>query len=255
MHNTLEELFAENQVWSHIYTDLYLRIKDNAYTLKIEAIDVFNEVYSQCRNVWKDQHPEDCFEGKYWNCVFHENSPITRRYESNLCLSLIYVALSLCKWRNDTNIRAFRTCLEMKMKKERETCFFPHCVEFVKNYSPIHQSSHISDTQILPTNSDVPTTTNKIQNSDSIQVMRQYITAEIEYAEKFPWNENSKAEVIKSLLLAKETNNHIPQGVITDEMRKRIMNLGRKEAIMQVGTFKADAYYDIHNNEKVFTKE
>ena len=85
--------------------------------------------------------------------------------------------------------------------------------------------------------------------------MRQYITAEIEYAESFPWNENSKAEVIKTLLLAKETNEHIPEGVITKDMRKRIMNLGRKEAIMQVGTLKTDAYYDIHNNKNVYTKK
>lgn len=251
MYNTLEELYAENPVWSHIYTDLYLRIKDNAYTLKIEAIDVFNEVYSQCLNVWRDPHPEDCFAAKFWNYKF----PITRRYESNLCLSLVYVALSLCKLRNDTNIRAFLTCLEMKMKKEQETCFFPHCVEFVKNYSQTHQSSLISDTQMLPTNSDIHTKTNKIQNSDCIQAMRQYITAEIEYAESFPWNENDKAEVIKTLLLAKEANKHIPNGVITNEMRKRIMNLGRKEHIMQVGTFNADVYYDIHNNKNVITKE
>jgi hypothetical protein len=33
------------------------------------------------------------------------------------------------------------------------------------------------------------------------------------------------------------------------------MSLGRKEAIMQVGTLKTDAYYDIHNNNNVFTKE
>ena len=252
MYKNIEELFSSSPFWKNVYYELYLKIKDNAYNLKLEAIDVFKEVVSQCQKVLKDPHPEDCFKRKYWDGMFYEGSPIIRRYESNLCLSLMYVALSLCQKRNDNNVKGFLYSLKEKMIKVGENCFFPYCDEYVKNYYQNHPNVTQSVTQTIYTPNLNTIQMNIPKNSDVNQALREFITEQIEYAESFPWNENSKAEVIKSMLLIKY--NSVPEGVITEEMRKRIMNLGKKEAKMQVETFKAEAFYNIHNNKNVITK-
>lgn len=85
----------------------------------------------------------------------------------------------------------------------------------------------------------------------SNQVIRNFLEKIIEYAMNFPTNQNDKAEIIKDLLIAKSFNGHIPSAILTPELKKRIMSIGRKEPSINVGTLKTDALYDIHNNGEV----
>ena len=64
---------------------------------------------------------------------------------------------------------------------------------------------------------------------ESDTLFRNFVESIIEYAEKFPSNQNDKADVIKAMLQAKGFNGYIPEGVLTAELRERIENLGRKE--------------------------
>lgn len=83
------------------------------------------------------------------------------------------------------------------------------------------------------------------------EVISDFLEKIIEYAMNFPTNQNDKAEVIKELLIAKSFNGHIPSAILTPELKKRIMSIGRKEPSINVGTLKTDNLYDIHNNGEV----
>ena len=78
--------------------------------------------------------------------------------------------------------------------------------------------------------------------------IRSVVENLIIYGEKFPCNQNDKAEIIKEALLAKSFNGHIPSDALTPEWKARLMNLGRKEVGM---TFQGESFFKISGNDQV----
>jgi hypothetical protein len=81
-----------------------------------------------------------------------------------------------------------------------------------------------------------------------IEGIRSVVEQLIIYGEKFPCNQNDKAEVIKEALLAKSFNGHIPSDALTPQWQERLMNLGRKE---QGVTFQGESMFNISGNDQV----
>lgn len=93
--------------------------------------------------------------------------------------------------------------------------------------------------------------TNEVKN----KTIRDFVQQLIIYAEKFPSNQNDKAEVIKQALLVKEHNGFIPSSVLDEKWNNRLMNLGRKEPPgLRVDNLNANNLYDVHNNGEVNLK-
>ena len=78
--------------------------------------------------------------------------------------------------------------------------------------------------------------------------IRSVVENLIIYGEKFPCNQNDKAEIIKEALLAKSFNGHIPSDALTPAWKARLMNLGRKEVGM---TFQGESLFKISGNDQV----
>lgn len=85
-------------------------------------------------------------------------------------------------------------------------------------------------------------------NQAKTEGIRSVVEQLIIYAEKFPSNQNDKAEVIKEALLAKSFNGHIPSEALTPEWKERLNNLGRKE--MGV-SFQGESMFKITGNDQV----
>lgn len=81
-----------------------------------------------------------------------------------------------------------------------------------------------------------------------IDGIRSVVEQLIIYAEKFPSNQNDKAEVIKEALLAKSFNGHIPSEALTPEWKERLNNLGRKEIGV---SFQGESMFKITGNDQV----
>ena len=58
----------------------------------------------------------------------------------------------------------------------------------------------------------------------------------VSFAEALPYNQNHKAEVIRSMLLENIVLGKISIDAVTPEMKQRICNLGKKEAPMQIAS-------------------
>jgi len=85
-------------------------------------------------------------------------------------------------------------------------------------------------------------------NKARIEGIRSVVEQLIIYGEKFPCNQNDKAEVIKEALLAKSFKGHIPSDALTPQWQERLMNLGRKE---QGVTFQGESMFNISGNDQV----
>ena len=85
-------------------------------------------------------------------------------------------------------------------------------------------------------------------NKARIEGIRSVVEQLIIYGEKFPCNQNDKAEVIKEALLAKSFNGHIPSDALSHQWKERLMNLGRKE---QGVTFQGESMFNISGNDQV----
>lgn len=85
-------------------------------------------------------------------------------------------------------------------------------------------------------------------NQARLEGIRSVVEQLIVYGEKFPSNQNDRAEIIKEALLAKSFNGHIPSDALTSEWRTRLMNLGRKE--MGV-SFQGESMFKISGNDQV----
>lgn len=85
----------------------------------------------------------------------------------------------------------------------------------------------------------------KIKNAE-IEAVRTLVTEIIAYAEKFPPEQNEKAEVVKEVLYAKSVNGIIPYEVLNDVLRERLNNLGRKEQHYQIKSL-----VEVSGNDKV----
>lgn len=85
-------------------------------------------------------------------------------------------------------------------------------------------------------------------NKARIEGIRSMVEQLIIYGEKFPCNQNDKAEVIKEALLAKSFKGHIPSDALSPQWQERLMNLGRKE---QGVTFQGESMFNISGNDQV----
>lgn len=79
-----------------------------------------------------------------------------------------------------------------------------------------------------------------------IEAIRTLVTEMIAYAERFPYEQNEKAEVVKEVLYAKSVNGFIPHGVLDEALRERLNNLGRKEQHYQIKSL-----VEVSGNDKV----
>ena len=70
----------------------------------------------------------------------------------------------------------------------------------------------------------------------------------IEFGEKFPSNQNDKAEIIREALLMKSFDGHIPSDALSPEWKARLKNLGRKEIGL---SFQGDSMFKITGNDQV----
>lgn len=84
--------------------------------------------------------------------------------------------------------------------------------------------------------------------------VRKLIENIISYAEKFPSNQNEKAEVIKEVLMSKLCNGIISSSTMSGDLMYRLTNLGRKEPLgtgLRIDNLNANNLYDVHNNGEV----
>lgn len=89
----IDAFLNESQLWRDIY-DVFLRVKDNTYRLKVPSVTMFNEVRYQCVRIMLDKHPEEDIWGIYLNDA---RDTLGWRYASDLCFSMVYAVLSLLK--------------------------------------------------------------------------------------------------------------------------------------------------------------
>lgn len=247
MHNThthniyrprtdLHELLTENELWEDMYNDLYLKLKARTNSWKFDALTMLNEVYLQCVRAVMDRHPEDCFREKFIKHPLRQDSPLERRFERDLCLSLSYVVLSLCTARDEAHVRTFRQCLEEEMKQERH--FFSEAVLWVATITKDYNF------EIIPENAELTPEQRCEQLEEELAALRSemarmkaeqdkslqgLVEAIISVGEQYPSNQNDKADVVRSLLLEKAVHGYIPSEVLTPEMLQRINAIGRKE--------------------------
>ena len=85
-------------------------------------------------------------------------------------------------------------------------------------------------------------------NQARVEGIRTVVEQLIVYGEKFPSNQNDKAEIIKEALLAKSFNGHIPIDALSSEWKTRLMNLGRKEVGIAL---QAESMFKISGNDQV----
>lgn len=232
----LHELLTENELWQDMYNGLYLPLKARTNSWKFDALTMLNEVYLQCVRAVMDRHPEDCFREKFMKHPLRQDSPLERRFERDLCLSLAYVVLSLCTARDEAHVRTFRLCLEEEMRQERH--FFSEAVLWVATITKDYNF------EIIPENAELTPEQRCEQLEEELAALRSELTrmkagqdkslqglveAIISVGEQYPSNQNDKADVVRSLLLEKAVHGYIPSEVLTPEMLQRINAIGRKE--------------------------
>lgn len=93
--------------------DVLLEVREPGeyrYVLKVNLIDVLNEIYAQAIRIANDKHPESDFYHSYIEDV---KIRFIRSYEADLVFSGVFFLLSLCSISNKQNIRfALKTIYE-----------------------------------------------------------------------------------------------------------------------------------------------
>lgn len=122
----IDAFLEESQLWRDIY-EVFLRVKDNAYYLKVPSVKMFNEVRYQCVRLMLDKHPEENVYGNYLNDA---RNTLGWRYASDLCFSMVYAVLSLLK---NLPVQMPRFCgILCDNKLKMEQYFFPDFKQFVE---------------------------------------------------------------------------------------------------------------------------
>lgn len=88
---------------------------EGRYVLKVNLIDVLNEIYAQAIRIANDKHPESDFYHSYIEDV---KLRFTRSYEADLVFSGVYYILSICSDRNKENIRFALKTIENRLKND-----------------------------------------------------------------------------------------------------------------------------------------
>lgn len=233
----LHTLLTENKLWEDVYEDLYLRFKVQTDKYKIDALTMLNEVYLQCVRVVAEMHPEDCFKERFFNHPLRKDSVIKRRYERNMCLSLVYVVLSLSNARTMRHVKTFLQLLEREMKTE--PYYFSEAALYVVTCTKQYDCDIVPE-EVEALTESLETRCARLEDEvlrlkqEKEAVLRDFVEAIIRVGEQYPSNQNDKAEVIRSLLLEKAVNGYIPGEVLTEEMRERINAIGRKEVANEI---------------------
>lgn len=85
-------------------------------------------------------------------------------------------------------------------------------------------------------------------DKSKLEGIRSVVEQLIVFGEKFPSNQNDKAEIIREALLMKSFDGHIPSDALTPEWKARLKNLGRKEIGL---SFQGDSMFKITGNDQV----
>lgn len=84
---------------------------------------------------------------------------------------------------------------------------------------------------------------------NTIDTVKNLVTAIIEHGEQYPSNRNHDADVVRTLLNERNVCEHIPKEIYDDnEIRARMQKLGRKEMPLNVTT---KSIYEVSGNEHV----
>jgi hypothetical protein len=84
---------------------------------------------------------------------------------------------------------------------------------------------------------------------NTIDTVKNLVTAIIEHGEQYPSNRNHDADVVRTLLNELNVCEHIPKEIYDDnEIRARMQKLGRKEMPLNVTT---KSIYEVSGNEHV----
>lgn len=110
----IEELITESHLWEDVYNDLYksefVQNFLNIFHIDCDPIIVFNEVYYQCVRV--KLNLKHCFNSENdTNLYISVNTPYVKQREF-LCLSLVFVVLSLSKTRKEHHVQDYLKTLK-----------------------------------------------------------------------------------------------------------------------------------------------
>ena len=113
----IDRILDKSPLFRMLYNVL-LEVRESGegrYVLKVDLIDVLNEIYAQAIRIVNDRHPESDFYHSYIEDV---KLRFTRSYEADLVFSGVYYILSICSDRNKENIRFALKTIENRLKND-----------------------------------------------------------------------------------------------------------------------------------------
>lgn len=127
----IDDFLEESELWRKLYM-IFLDVKDNAYRLKVPAVNMFNEVRYQCVRVMLDKHPEENIWQNYLNPAYES---LGWRYASDLCFAMVYAVL---KHIEDAphHIQLFLKLLNRKMETEEN--YFPYIDSYFNRLKKVY---------------------------------------------------------------------------------------------------------------------
>ena len=113
----IDSILNKSYLFKMLY-DVLLEVRESGegrYVLKVDLIDVLNEICAQAIRIANDKHPESDFYHSYIEDV---KLRFTRSYEADLVFSGVYYILSICSDRNKENIRFALKTIEGKLRND-----------------------------------------------------------------------------------------------------------------------------------------
>ena len=113
----IDRILDKSPLFKMLY-DVLLEVRESGegrYVLKVDLIDVLNEICAQAIRIVNDKHPESDFYHSYIEDV---KLRFTRSYEADLVFSGVYYILSICSDRNKENIRFALKTIEGKLRND-----------------------------------------------------------------------------------------------------------------------------------------
>ena len=113
----IDRILDKSPLFKMLY-DVLLEVRESGegrYVLKVDLIDVLNEICAQAIRIANDKHPESDFYHSYIEDV---KLRFTRSYEAYLVFSGVYYILSICSDRNKENIRFALKTIEGKLRND-----------------------------------------------------------------------------------------------------------------------------------------
>ncbi len=113
----IDSILNKSYLFKMLYNVL-LEVRESGegrYVLKVDLIDVLNEICAQAIRIANDKHPESDFYHSYIEDV---KLRFTRSYEADLVFSGVYYILSICSDRNKENIRFALKTIEGKLRND-----------------------------------------------------------------------------------------------------------------------------------------